>query len=187
MYQFPCHASTQYDRKHTILNARYNIFIAVNADTAVIGVWDMDHQYKLVVYSLPDFTQQRSVNVTICPGSLCIASHYLVVADGDKILVKSLYNMDEHVQTITLPDDMYVEDITLSNDAKRMYVACNGGYDNSWVLKYTWHGNGAPAYVKSYCSIHANFGELPSLSLSSAGVLAIENDNLKKVYVYALE
>ena len=191
VYQFPCHASTQYAKKHTIVNARRSLSIAANADTAVIGVEDVNHQSKLVVCSLPDFSQQRSVNVTIMPRALCIASHYLLVkGDGEsKIQVKSRNNMNENVQTITFHEDMHAWDITLSNDAKQMYVACSDLYtSSSFVLKYTWHGKGTPAYVKSYCSIHVDFGAFhPALSLSSAGVLAILDDSLDKVNIYALE
>ena len=184
VYQFPCQASTQYARKHTILDARHSYSIAANADTAVIGVEDMNCQYKLLVCTLPEFTQQRSVNITTTPRALCIASHYLLVGGWSHIQVKSLNNMNENVQTISLPNGMFVESLTLSNDAKEMYVACSG---NSCIMKYTWPGNGTPAYVKTYCSIHANFGFAPSLSLSSAGVLAICDHNLNKVNVYALE
>ena len=188
VYQFPCQASTQYARKHTILDARLSYYsIAANADTAVIGVKDMNYQNKLVVCTLPDFTQQRSVNITIKPLALCITSHYLQVGGESEIQVKSLNNMNQNVQTISVLNDMYVFSITLSNDAKQLYVACSDEDDYSCMMKYTWHGNGTPAYVKTYSSIHSNFGTWPTLSLSSAGVLAISDDNLNKVNVYALE
>ena len=187
VYQFPCQASTQYARKHTILDAKENYSIAANDDTAVIGVEDKNYQDKLVVCKLPDFTQQRSVDITTAPWALCIASHYLLVGGESDIQVKSLNNMNENVQTISLPNGMHVCSITLSNDATQMYVACTYE-ENSCMMKYTWHGNGTPLYAKSYCScIHADFGEWPTLSLSSADVLAIHDDYLHKVNVYALE
>ena len=186
VYQFPCQASTQYARKHAILDAIRSYSIAANDDTAVIGVVDMNYHYTLVVCTLPDFTQ-RSVDITTQPFALCIASHYLLVGGEGKIQVKSLNNMNQNVQTISVPNGMHVWSITLSNDAKQMYVACVDVKVNSFMMKYTWPGNGTPAYVKSYCSIHANFGYSLSLSLSSAGVLAIYVDYLQKVNVYALE
>ena len=153
----------------------------------MIGVMGVNYEYKLVVCALPDFTQQRSVNITTLPRALCIASHYLLVGCKSEIQVKSLNNMNQNVQTIDVSIYLVVQSITLSNDAKEMYVACRDYEDNSCIMKYIWSGYGTPAYVKSYCSIHADFGEYPSLSLSTAGVLAIYDHNLDKVNVYALE
>ena len=134
--------------------------------------------------ALPDFTQQRSVNITTEPFALCFASYYLLVGGESGIHVKLLNNMNENVQTLKMFKDILVCDLQHYRMTLNRCMLHVGLQTTLWVMKYTWPDNGTPAYVKSYCSIHADFA--PSLSLSSTDVLAI-CDHHHKVNVYALE
>ena len=184
VYQFPCHEASQYVKKYKIHGEQVEPWcIAVNANTAVIGFYNRS---ELVVCSLPQFTEQKIVKLSIEPYDLCITASNLLVMGEREIVIKPLGSMDQDLCRIKPPQGCVFYAVSYRNDARQLYAACYHHRDEKGgVYKYMWESHGTPQYVNTGCVID-NLGDvqLQGLSVTSNGLLAVSQSSVK---IFSLE
>ena len=186
VYQFPCQEASEYVRKYQIHDGRVMPrCIAANANTAVIGLLLSN---ELVVCSLPQFTKQKIVHLSIEPLDLCITASNILVMWWNEIVIKPLGSMDQDLCRIKPPQGCEFYAVSCRNDARQLYAACyHYGDEKGGVYKYVWEGHGTPQYVNTGCVID-NLGEvwLSGLSVTSDGLLAVSGYH-KPLKIFSLE
>ena len=186
VYQCPCHEASQYIKKYQIHNGRVKPrCIAANANTAVIGSL---HRNELVVCSLPQFSRQKIVQLSVSLWDLCITASNILVMGVVEIVIKPLGSMDQDLCRIEPPQGCEFKAVSYRNDARQLYAACYHVRDRKYgVYKYVWEGHGTPQYVNSGCVID-NLGwvEWGGLSVTSDGLLAVSG-YLKPMKIFSLE
>ena len=187
VYQFPCHEASQYVKKYQIhIGWPGPQCIAANANTAVIGC---PHRKQLVICSLPQFTKQKIIQLSIIPHDLCITASNILVMGRYETVIKPLGSMGQDLCRIKPPQGCVFEAVSYRNDARQLYAACYHYRDEKYgVYKYVWKGHGIPQYVNTGCVID-NLGwvNCGGLSVTSDGLLAVIETYYKPVKIFGLE
>ena len=185
VYQFPCHEISEYVKKYQIHDGQVMPYcIAANANTAVIGLL---FRKEVVICSLPQFSKQKIVQLSVYPCDLCITASNILVMGINGIEIKPLGSMDQDLCRIEPPPGCEFRAVSCRNDARQLYAACNDRDGKCGVYKYVWDGHGTPRYVNTGCVIDNLDGvSIGRLSITSDGLLAV-CEYSKPVKIFSLE
>ena len=180
VYTFPCYESSNYSAKFQIADDVVESHcIAASFTTAVIGISN-DGNAALSVFSLPEFTRQKQINLEFVPHSICMTTDNLLVTGKERVLVKKLNDLDHDLCSIEASDDDTFTSATSTRIAKEIYISCmNSDEDQIKLYKYSRNKNGyINEYVNSGCvalfkpTDDDDIDDDTSISISSSGMLA---------------
>ena len=181
VYVFPCHESSNYSAKFQISDDFVKSHcIAASFTTAVIGISNYGNA-ALRVFSLPEFTRQKQINLEFVPHSICMTTDNLLVTGKERVLVKKLNDFDHDLCSIEASDDDTFTSATSTRIAQEIYISCwNCDEDQLKLYKYSRNKIGySNEYVNSGCvalfnptNDDADYVGDASIYISSSGMLA---------------
>ena len=181
VYVFPCDESSNYSAKFQIADDFVKPHcIAASFTTAVIGI-SVYGNAALRVFSLPEFTRQKQINLEFVPRSICMTTNNLLVTGKEQVLVKKLNDLDHDLCSIEASDGDKFTSATSTRIAQEIYISCTDSYEYQLKLyKYSRNKIGySNEYVNSGCvallnptNVDAGYVGDTSISISSSGMLA---------------
>ena len=181
VYVFPCDESCNYSAKFQIADDVVESHcIAASFTNAVIGISN-DGNAALRVFSLPEFTRQKQINLEFVPRSICMTTNNLLVTGKERVLVKKLNDLDHDLCSIEAFDESIFESATSTRIAQEIYISC-WGFDKNQLKLYKYSRNKigySNEYVNSGCvalfnptNDDADYVGDASIYISSSGMLA---------------
>ena len=181
VYMFPCNESSNYSAKFQISDDVVESHcIAASFTTAVIGVIN-DGNPALRVFSLPEFTCKKQINLDFVPRNICMTTDNLLVTGMKQVLVKKLNTLNHDLCSIEASDDDTFISATSTRIAQEIYISCmDSDEDQIKLYKYSRNKIGySNEYVNSGCvalfnptNDDAGYVGDASISISSSGMLA---------------
>ena len=133
---FPCDESSNYSAKLQIADDDVKSHcIAASFTTVVIGISN-DGNAALLVFSLPEFTRQKQINLEFVPHSICMTTNNLLVTGKERVLVKKLNDLDHDLCSIEASDDDTFTSATSTRIAQEIYISCTNS-DEYQLKLYT--------------------------------------------------
>ena len=188
VYTFPCYESSNYSAKFQISDDFVEPHcIAASFTTAVIGISN-DGNAVLRVFSLPEFTRQKQINLQFVPHSICMTTNNLLVTGKERVLVKRLNDLDHDLCSIEASDGDKFTSATSTRIAQEIYISCTDS-DEYQLKLYKYSRNKirySNEYVNSGCValFNSTDGDASIISISSSGMLAASTSIWEKVRIF---